>query len=179
LENYSRFCIPMQIMTVCTLQHARALKQTVRPRNASSFCFSAVLGLSLQIFLLFHSVEHTICQERIQVDFFDLQAIFTTMKLSIFRSCIGMLVLHPVTSFTTLNTLAVRQTLSHARNTNLAMAADPERKKETTWDRITGPKLFKTVTNWEGIHAVPLVPLRIMTGLLMIHHGSEGEFAFQ
>mmetsp|Transcript_25641 Transcript_25641/g.37888 ORF Transcript_25641/g.37888 Transcript_25641/m.37888 type:complete len:225 (+) Transcript_25641:113-787(+) len=47
-------------------------------------------------------------------------------------------------------------------------------KKETTWDRITGPKLFKTVTNWEGIHSVPLVPLRIMTGLLMIHHGSEG-----
>lgn len=45
-------------------------------------------------------------------------------------------------------------------------------KKETTWDRITGPKLFKTVTNWEGIHSVPLVPLRIMTGLLMIHHGS-------
>lgn len=48
------------------------------------------------------------------------------------------------------------------------------KKKETTWDRITGPKLFKTVTNWEGIHSVPLVPLRIMTGLLMIHHGSEG-----
>ncbi|GAX23540.1 hypothetical protein FisN_14Hh283 [Fistulifera solaris] len=46
--------------------------------------------------------------------------------------------------------------------------------KETTWDRITGPKLFKTVTNWQGIHAVPLVPLRILTGLLMIHHGSEG-----
>jgi len=47
-------------------------------------------------------------------------------------------------------------------------------QKETTWDRITGPKLFKTVTNWSGIHSVPLVPLRIMTGLLMIHHGSEG-----
>mmetsp|Transcript_4561 Transcript_4561/g.5490 ORF Transcript_4561/g.5490 Transcript_4561/m.5490 type:complete len:249 (-) Transcript_4561:90-836(-) len=47
-------------------------------------------------------------------------------------------------------------------------------KKETTWDRITGPKLFKTVTNWNGIHSVPLVPLRIVTGLLMIHHGSEG-----
>ena len=47
-------------------------------------------------------------------------------------------------------------------------------KKETTWDRLTGPKLFKTVTNWEGIHSVPLVPLRIMTGLLMLHHGSEG-----
>uniref|UniRef100_A0A7R9WSE8 DoxX family protein n=1 Tax=Craspedostauros australis TaxID=1486917 RepID=A0A7R9WSE8_9STRA len=46
--------------------------------------------------------------------------------------------------------------------------------KETTWDRITGPKLFKTVTNWQGIHSVPLVPLRILTGLLMIHHGSEG-----
>merc|ERR1719273_744637 len=47
-------------------------------------------------------------------------------------------------------------------------------KKESTWDRITGPKLFKTVTNWQGIHAVPLVPLRIITGALMLHHGSEG-----
>ena len=56
----------------------------------------------------------------------------------------------------------------------LSMAADPEAKKETTWDRITGPKLFKTVTNWNGIHSVPLVPLRILTGMLMIHHGSEG-----
>ncbi|MGK3753935.1 MAG: hypothetical protein ACI8RD_006242 [Bacillariaceae sp.] len=28
----------------------------------------------------------------------------------------------------------------------LLMAKDP---KETTWDRITGPKLFKTVTNWQ------------------------------
>eukprot|EP00816_Leptocylindrus_hargravesii_P006552 CAMPEP_0196805832 /NCGR_PEP_ID=MMETSP1362-20130617/5652_1 /TAXON_ID=163516 /ORGANISM="Leptocylindrus danicus, Strain CCMP1856" /LENGTH=223 /DNA_ID=CAMNT_0042178981 /DNA_START=87 /DNA_END=758 /DNA_ORIENTATION=+ len=49
-----------------------------------------------------------------------------------------------------------------------------EQQKETTWDRITGPKLFKTVTNWSGIHSVPLVPLRILTGALMIHHGSEG-----
>lgn len=47
-------------------------------------------------------------------------------------------------------------------------------EKESTWDRLTGPKLFKTVTNWNGIHSVPLVPLRIATGLLMIHHGSEG-----
>jgi len=45
---------------------------------------------------------------------------------------------------------------------------------ETLLDRLTGPKLFKTVTNWQGIHSVPLVPLRILTGLLMIHHGSEG-----
>jgi hypothetical protein len=28
----------------------------------------------------------------------------------------------------------------------LLMAKDP---KETTWERITGPKLFKTVTNWQ------------------------------
>ena len=49
-----------------------------------------------------------------------------------------------------------------------------DEKKETTWDRITGPKLFKTVTNWNGIHSVPLVPLRVLTGALMIHHGSEG-----
>jgi hypothetical protein len=34
--------------------------------------------------------------------------------------------------------------------------------------------MTKTVTNWQGIHSVPLVPLRVMTGLLMIHHGSEG-----
>lgn len=56
------------------------------------------------------------------------------------------------------------------------MSADPEQveEKETTWERITGPKLFKTVTDWNGIHSVPLVPLRIAAGLLMIHHGSEG-----
>jgi len=54
------------------------------------------------------------------------------------------------------------------------MAADPESKKESFVDRLTGPKLFKTVTNWNGIHSVPLVPLRILTGMLMIHHGSEG-----
>jgi uncharacterized membrane protein YphA (DoxX/SURF4 family) len=46
--------------------------------------------------------------------------------------------------------------------------------KETVLNRITGPKLFKTVTTWEGIHAVPLLPLRVMSGLLMVHHGSEG-----
>jgi uncharacterized membrane protein YphA (DoxX/SURF4 family) len=56
------------------------------------------------------------------------------------------------------------------------MSSNPndKKKKETTLDRLTGPKLFKTVTNWQGIHSVPLVPLRILTGLLMIHHGSEG-----
>lgn len=38
------------------------------------------------------------------------------------------------------------------KDVKLAMANDDEsgKKKETTWDRITGPKLFKTVTNWEG-----------------------------
>lgn len=54
-----------------------------------------------------------------------------------------------------------------------AKAVEPT-KKETTWDRITGPKLFKSVSKVEGIHAFPLVPLRVMSGLLMIHHGSEG-----
>eukprot|EP00929_Paragymnodinium_shiwhaense_P116908 TRINITY_DN86930_c0_g1_i1.p1 TRINITY_DN86930_c0_g1~~TRINITY_DN86930_c0_g1_i1.p1 ORF type:complete len:233 (-),score=29.98 TRINITY_DN86930_c0_g1_i1:92-790(-) len=49
-------------------------------------------------------------------------------------------------------------------------------KKETTLDRLTGPKLFKTVKKVEGIHAAPLVPLRVATGMLMIHHGSEGGF---
>lgn len=63
-----------------------------------------------------------------------------------------------------------------AENRGLFQSTDSEQgeKKETTWDRIFGPKLFKTVTNWSGIHAVPLAPLRIITGLLMIHHGSEG-----
>ena len=63
---------------------------------------------------------------------------------------------------------------SYSSTSQLSMASDNETKKETTWDRITGPKLFKTVTNWNGIHSVPLVPLRILTGMLMIHHGSEG-----
>jgi len=48
--------------------------------------------------------------------------------------------------------------------------------KETTWERLTGPKLFKSVKKTEGIHAVPLLPLRVVTGLLMMHHGSEGGF---
>ena len=54
--------------------------------------------------------------------------------------------------------------------------AAPLPAKETTWDRLTGPKLFKTVKRTEGIHAVPLVPLRVLTGVLMMHHGSEGGF---
>lgn len=49
-------------------------------------------------------------------------------------------------------------------------------QKESTWDRLTGPKLFKIVKKTEGIHAVPLVPLRIAAGVLMMHHGSEGGF---
>ncbi|GMH68611.1 hypothetical protein TrST_g11998 [Triparma strigata] len=48
------------------------------------------------------------------------------------------------------------------------------KKPETTLDRIFGPKLFKTVTKTSGIHSVPLVILRVTTGLLMIHHGTEG-----
>merc|ERR1712238_639611 len=60
------------------------------------------------------------------------------------------------------------------QQSHLTILSSVDKKKETTWERITGPKLFKTVTNWEGIHSVPLVPLRILTGLLMIHHGSEG-----
>ena len=61
-----------------------------------------------------------------------------------------------------------------AARSSIRCSAEP--KKETTLDRLTGPKLFKTVTNWQGIHAVPLVPLRIAAGVLMIHHGSEGGF---
>jgi hypothetical protein len=89
------------------------------------------------------------------------------------KPCIEAFAPQPKASFVALSNAHAS---SHRNNVKLAMAADPEAKKETTWDRITGPKLFKTVTNWEGIHAFPLVPLRILTGLLMIHHGSEGEF---
>ena len=41
----------------------------------------------------------------------------------------------------------------------LLMAKDP---KETTWDRITGPKLFKTVTNWQvRTYVTALFPLML------------------
>lgn len=55
-------------------------------------------------------------------------------------------------------------------------ASNVAAKKETTWDRITGPKLFKTVTKMQGVHNVPLVLLRIGAAALMLHHGSEGGF---
>eukprot|EP00931_Biecheleriopsis_adriatica_P014441 TRINITY_DN116254_c0_g1_i1.p1 TRINITY_DN116254_c0_g1~~TRINITY_DN116254_c0_g1_i1.p1 ORF type:complete len:227 (-),score=27.18 TRINITY_DN116254_c0_g1_i1:50-730(-) len=48
--------------------------------------------------------------------------------------------------------------------------------EESTLQKITGPKLFKSVTKIEGIHSVPLLPLRVGSGILMIHHGSEGGF---
>lgn len=57
---------------------------------------------------------------------------------------------------------------------SLCLYMSNEIKSETTWERMTGPKLFKSVEKVEGIHSFPLVPLRILTGLLMIHHGSEG-----
>jgi putative oxidoreductase len=60
--------------------------------------------------------------------------------------------------------------------TSHALRCSPPIMKETTLDRLTGPKLFKTVAKTEGIHAAPLVPLRVLTGVLMIHHGSEGGF---
>lgn len=47
---------------------------------------------------------------------------------------------------------------------------------ESTLDKIIGPKLFKSVKKTEGIHAVPLLPLRVGSGILMVHHGSEGGF---
>ena len=41
----------------------------------------------------------------------------------------------------------------------LLMAKDP---KETTWERITGPKLFKTVTNWQvRTYVTALFPLML------------------
>ena len=96
----------------------------------------------------------------------------TTTRATLLAAAAFFLGSHCVESFAPQAPLGIRHG-SNARihSTSLAMA---QTKKETTWDRITGPKLFKTVTNWEGIHAFPLVPLRIMAGLLMIHHGSEG-----
>ena len=70
-------------------------------------------------------------------------------------------------------TFSATKPLNNGRDV-IGVSLSMSKEKETTWDRITGPKLFKTVTNWSGIHSVPLVPLRILTGLLMIHHGSEG-----
>jgi putative oxidoreductase len=98
------------------------------------------------------------------------------MKRSIIAFVAGALAaIDPVSAFSVGgSSIASRRQQQSASPVALRMAAEPETKKETTLDRIFGPKLFKTVTNWEGIHSVPLVPLRIMTGLLMIHHGSEG-----
>lgn len=69
-----------------------------------------------------------------------------------------------------LGTASCLSTAAHRRR------AAPITMKETTLDRLTGPKLFKTVTTVQGIHEVPLVPLRLLTGVLMMHHGSEGGF---
>ena len=104
------------------------------------------------------------------------------IKRSIFLLITSLVLCPGVTAFTHQSQIRRSSVVSSRRSNNennnvvttLEMAADPDMKKETTWDRITGPKLFKTVTNWNGIHSVPLVPLRILTGLLMIHHGSEG-----
>lgn len=67
--------------------------------------------------------------------------------------------------------LAPRHGLSPSSRGRPALAAA---KKETLVGRLTSPKLFKTVTSVQGIHAAPLVLARVATGLLMIHHGSEG-----
>mmetsp|Transcript_20776 Transcript_20776/g.41871 ORF Transcript_20776/g.41871 Transcript_20776/m.41871 type:complete len:229 (+) Transcript_20776:3-689(+) len=56
---------------------------------------------------------------------------------------------------------------------SISMQLDPS-KKETTLDKLVGPKLFKSVEKVTGVHAVPIVPLRIVSGILMIHHGNEG-----
>mmetsp|Transcript_104853 Transcript_104853/g.313259 ORF Transcript_104853/g.313259 Transcript_104853/m.313259 type:complete len:240 (+) Transcript_104853:57-776(+) len=61
-----------------------------------------------------------------------------------------------------------------ARSSSARLARRAE--GESTLDRLTGPKLFKSVAKVEGIHAVPLLPLRVGSGILMIHHGSEGGF---
>mmetsp|Transcript_86117 Transcript_86117/g.251982 ORF Transcript_86117/g.251982 Transcript_86117/m.251982 type:complete len:232 (+) Transcript_86117:66-761(+) len=63
---------------------------------------------------------------------------------------------------------------SHAKRNGRHVAMRAE--GESTLSKITGPKLFKSVTKVEGIHAVPLLPLRVGSGILMIHHGSEGGF---
>jgi len=60
------------------------------------------------------------------------------------------------------------------------MAAKPaislRAEGESTLDKITGPKLFKSVKKLEGVHTVPVTLLRVASGVLMIHHGSEGGF---
>ena len=100
--------------------------------------------------------------------FFHL-SIYTAIAVAFFHQNVSAFTAQPEFSRSTRVEVS-----KQARNVQLAMVGKSD-SKETTWDRITGPKLFKTVTNWSGIHAVPLVPLRVLTGLLMIHHGSEGE----
>ena len=100
---------------------------------------------------------------------------------ALFSASLALLCAVPVAAFSPIHhpaaaTAAIRSTSgsgsgSSPSSVRLGLGPDGE---ETTWDRLTGPKLFKTITNWEGIHSVPLVPLRILSGLLMIHHGSEG-----
>jgi len=101
-----------------------------------------------------------------------VQALFLSSPVATVDAFQTRVVAPSVGRFTTTQTQAPAS-ISRSR---LSMAADPEtgKQKESFVDRLTGPKLFKTVTNWNGIHSVPLVPLRILTGLLMIHHGSEG-----
>ena len=102
--------------------------------------------------------------------------VLTSTSTTAFAPACQRSTLHSISTTTPTTTRSTHSRVSPSQRPNmiLSMAKDPDAKKETTWERITGPKLFKTVTNWEGIHAVPLVPLRILTGLLMIHHGSEG-----
>jgi hypothetical protein len=119
----------------------------------------------------------------------------TTVSLLLQAWCLGTIILVRMTNHPALGFLVSPTTSGAVKHSNLpknkllppqkehrsttstrVILAMSEKPKETTWDRITGPKLFKTVTKWEGIHSVPLVPLRILTGLLMIHHGSEGTF---
>mmetsp|Transcript_12596 Transcript_12596/g.17874 ORF Transcript_12596/g.17874 Transcript_12596/m.17874 type:complete len:251 (+) Transcript_12596:180-932(+) len=115
-------------------------------------------------------------------------SITSSLVVSLAVGCITMM-MHPTNAFlvpssstrtSTITKKSIKPTfvetlkMSSTEDDDQSEQVTTTEKKETTWDRITGPKLFKTVTNWNGIHSVPLVPLRIMTGLLMIHHGSEG-----
>ena len=104
-----------------------------------------------------------------------VQSFFVTILLSLVGSQTSYVsAFAPPAQISATGSTPFRQTASSSGGSKTILSMSSEPKKETTWDRITGPKLFKTVTNWEGIHSVPLVPLRVMVGLLMIHHGSEG-----
>ena len=65
----------------------------------------------------------------------------------------------PATPLTNRPPRSLSSSPSSSSFSQLLMAKDP---KETTWERITGPKLFKTVTNWQvRTYVTALFPLML------------------